>query len=80
MKAKALICNNSEEINTARTLGLKEIPKAIMEPVPFVFHIHNVTFAYVHPNGNIQIFLNGIEISLEYEEELWKKLEGFIGG
>ena len=75
-----MVTSNLEEINQARNLGMREIPAPILVPVPFVFHLTSVTYAYIQPGGGIKIHVAGAEVLLESNDEVWKKIEGFIGG
>lgn len=84
MRAKAMVITNREEIIQAQTLGMREIPKPILVSVPFVFHLQSITWAYrlVGPDAAplIKIVITGQEITLEFEETLWNKIDAFIGG
>ena len=84
MRAKAMVITNREEIHQAQVLGMKEIPKPTLVSVPFVFHLQSVTWAYriVGPDAIqlIKIVIAGQEITLEFEEEIWTKIDYFIGG
>ena len=84
MRAKAMVITNKEEINQAQTLGMREIPKPVLMTVPFVFHLQTITWAYFLLGPDlvkiIKIVINGAEITLEYEEDLWNKIDAFIGG
>lgn len=84
MRAKAMVVANQKEITQAQSLGMKEIPQPILVPVPFVFHLQSIMWAYVVPGPEglkvIKIVINGQEIMLEYEEALWNKIDAFIGG
>jgi hypothetical protein len=84
MRAIAMVCNNREEINQAQALGMREIPKPVLISVPFVFHLQSITWAYLIDGPDnvkvIKVVITGQEITMEYEEALWSKIDAFIGG
>lgn len=80
MRAKAMICSNTNEINNAVKLGLREVPTPVLEPVPFVLHLQSIVWAYIHPDKNIRVLISGQEINIQFEQELWNKIDSFIGG
>jgi len=83
MRAKAMVATNTEEINNAIKLGFREIPKPVLMTVPFVFHLQSITWAYFLDHNSkkiIKVVIGGAEITLEYEEAIWLKIDAFIGG
>ena len=79
MKVNAMICSNGAEIEKANRLGLKEIPIPEWRPVPFMLHFHIINWAYRHPDGSIRIHVTNQEVTIQYEEEVWTKLEAIFG-
>ena len=73
MIARAYFVKNYKEIEEAEKLNLN-IPEKILEKGDFNFRLNHVACCFKGDKGQIVIFLLGQKWDLEYNEDLWNKI------
>ncbi len=73
MKATISLIMNSKEIEKAEELNLK-IPDTEYHKTPMYFDVDKVDYAYLNPDNEIIININGVRFACVYEKELWENL------
>lgn len=86
MKALMMVVSNSEEIAKATELATRqgenkavpvtsEIPEKKYDYTDFLFDPNKVSLSYIGSDGSIRILYDGQDLSLKYDEEIFKELE-----
>jgi len=88
MKALMMVITNSQEIEEAKQLAQlqaqgdpKEDTVSLVIPEPkhdhtdFLFDPNNVSLSYIGSDGSIRILYDGQDLSLKYDEKVFKELE-----
>lgn len=77
MIAKVSFLKNSEEIRKAKDMNLKP-PEEEYEYDEFLFAMRDVSCAYRANTGQIMVYIDGWKWILEYNDEIWSRLRGYL--
>ncbi len=76
MEAIAFVMTNSQEIEYAKQMALKEIPAPNLVEESMVFSVHNVAWAFRTDEGRkIQTMIAGQLFMLKNTPEVWSRLK-----